>query len=142
MILINHHQPLIPMRSLKDAELIRTVNLPVAGGEASTTPLDLTQSPPQEDCYELEVHVPDLPSLADGKSATVTLEDSVDAVTFDAIAALTPIHVTGAGGAGSTEITRRVCLPSTTRQHVRATVAVDAAGGDNTAKQVTMAMLF
>jgi hypothetical protein len=130
------------MRSLKDAELIRFVALPAAGHDASTTPLDLTQGPPQEDCYELEVHVPALPSLADGKSATVTLEDSVDGITFAAIAALAPIKLTGAGGAGSTEVTRRVCLPSTTRQHVRATVAVDAAGGDNTAKQVTMAMLF
>ena len=130
------------MRSLKDAELIRAVNLPAAGGEASTTPLDLTQGPPQEDCYELEVHVPALPSLADGKSATVILEDSADAVSFVTIAALASIKVTGAGGAGAAELSRRVCLPAMTRQHVRATVAVDAAGGDNTAKQVTMAMLF
>ena len=130
------------MRSLKDAELIRTVNLPAAGSDSSTQPLDLTQVPPQEDCYELEFHVPALPSLVYGKSATITLEDSVDGITFAAIAALAPIKLTGAGGAGAAEITRRVCLPSTTRQHVRATVAVDAAGGDNTAKQVMMAMLF
>ena len=90
----------------------------------------------------MELSLPALPSLADGKSVTVTLKDSEDDVTFAAIAALATLEVTGGGGDGSAEVLRKVRLPSNTRRYLRADVAVDADGGDNTAKLLTIALVF
>jgi hypothetical protein len=52
------------------------------------------------------------------------------------------MEVTGAGGAGAAAVIRKVRLPSDVRQYIRAKVAVDAAGGNNTAKSLTMALVF
>ena len=130
------------MHALKDAQLIRQIALPAAGASASTDPINLTQAPPHECHFELELTLPALPSLADGKKVTVELEDSADGENFTPIAALAALVVTGAGGDGSPETIRRIRLPSDTRQHVRATAAVEAAGGDNTAKSFILAMVF
>ena len=130
------------MHALKDAQLIRQLALPAAGAAASTDPINLTQVPPHECHFEMELTLPALPSLADGKKATVELEDSADGENFASIAALAALEVTGAGGNGSAETIRRVRLPSDTRQHVRVTATVEAAGGDNTAKSLTLAMVF
>lgn len=113
------------MHLLKDANLIKTVALPAAGASAQTDAIDLMQGPDQEPRFEVEVSLPALPSLADTKSATVTLQDSADNVTFAAIAALAALVVTGAGGAGAAAASRKVRLPTNTRQYVRANVAVD-----------------
>ena len=130
------------MHALKDAELIRSIVLPAAGAEAVTTAFNLTQMPPHECHFEVELSLPALPSLADTKKAVVTLEDSEDGTTFAAIAALATLEVTGAGGAGAAAVARKVRLPSDVRQYVRAKVAVDADGGDNTAKSLTAALVF
>ena len=130
------------MHALKDAELIRTVALPAAAATATTEPFNLTQKPPHECHFEVELTLPALPSLADTKKATVTLEDSEDGITFAAIAALASLEVIGAGGAGASTVTRKVRLPSDVRQYIRAKVAVEAAGGNNTAKSFTMALVF
>ena len=130
------------MHALKDAELINTVALPAAAATATTEPFNLTQKPPHECHFEVELTLQALPSLADTKKATVTLEDSVDGITFAAIAALASLEVIGAGGAGAATITRKVRLPSDVRQYIRAKVAVEAAGGNNTAKSLTMALVF
>ena len=130
------------MHALKDAELIRTVALPAAAATATTEPFNLIQKPPHECHFEVELTLPALPLLADTKKATVTLEDSADGITFAAIAALASLEVIGAGGAGAVTITRKVRLPSDVRQYIRAKVAVEAAGGNNTAKSLTMALVF
>ena len=130
------------MHALKDAELINTVALPAAAATATTEPFNLIQKPPHECHFEVELTLPALPSLADTKKATVTLEDSADGITFTAIAALASLEVIGAGGAGAANITRKVRLPSDARQYIRAKVAVEAAGGNNTAKSLTMALVF
>lgn len=130
------------MHALKDAELIRSVALPAAGETAVTTAFNLTQVPPHECHFEVELSLPALPSLADTKKAVVTLEDSEDGTTFAAIGALATLEVTGAGGAGAAAVTRKVRLPSDVRQYVRAKAAVDAAGGDNTAKSLSVALVF
>ena len=130
------------MHALKDAELIRTVALPAAAATATTEPFNLIQKPPHECHFEVELTLPSLPSLADTKKATVTLEDSEDGITFAAIVALASLEVTGAGGAGASTVTRKVRLPSDVRQYIRAKVAVEAAGGNNTAKSLTMALVF
>ena len=130
------------MHALKDAELIYSVALPAAGATATTSPINLTQKPPHECHFEMELALPALPSLADTKKAIVTLEDSEDGTTFATIPALATLEVTGAGGAGAAAATRRVSLPSDVRQYLRAKVAVDAAGGNNTAKSFTLALVF
>lgn len=130
------------MHSLKDVQLIKTVALPAAGASAQTDSLDLLQGSDQEAHFEVELSLPALPSLADDKSVTVTLKDSEDDASFDAIAALAALVVTGAGGSGSAAASRKVRLPSDTRRYLRADVAVEAAGGDNTAKALTLALVF
>ena len=130
------------MRALKDAELIRTVALPAAGANAATDAIDLEHLPPNEFKFEIELDLPALPSLADTKKATVTVEDSADGVTFNPVPGLTTLEVTGAGGAGAAAATRRVRPPSDLRRYLRAKVAVESAGGNNTAKALTLALVF
>jgi hypothetical protein len=72
------------MHALKDALLIRTLALPAAGANATTSSIDLGQVPPNEFRFEVEMDLPALPSLADTKKATITLEDSADGTAFAA----------------------------------------------------------
>ena len=130
------------MHSLKDAELIRAVALPAAGATSTTEPFNLTLKPTHECHFEVELTLPALPSLADTKKASVTLEDSEDGSTFATIAALAPLELTGAGGAGASGVVRKVRLPSDVRQYIRAKAAVEASGGNNTAKSLTVALVF
>jgi hypothetical protein len=88
------------------------------------------------------MELPALPSLADTKKATITLEDSADGTTFAAIPGLAALEVTGAGGAGAVAANRRVRLPADVRRYLRAKAAVEAAGGNNTAKSLTLALVF
>jgi hypothetical protein len=118
------------------------VALPAAAATATTDSFNLIQKPPHECHFEVELALPALPSLADTKKATVTLEDSEDGITFATIAALASMEVTGAGGAGAAAVIRKVRLPSDVRQYIRAKVAVEAAAGNNTAKSLTIALVF
>jgi hypothetical protein len=132
----------MPTRYMKDAALIKSVKFPAAGASASSDSLDLQSVDATFERIELEVLVPALSSLADTKTATVTIEESADNVTFAAIEALAPVVVTGVGVAGSAAKPRVVRLPSGTKRYIRITAVVAAAGGDNTAKSATMSLLF
>ena len=70
------------------------------------------------------------------------LQDSPDGVTFTPIAALAPLVVTGAGGAGAQAVMRKVRVEWDTQQYLQANVAVDAGAGDNTAAQFTLSLVF
>lgn len=130
------------MHSLKDAELIRTVALPAAGASASTASIDLAATTQVESHFEVEISVPALPNLAEGKTAMVTLEDSANDASFAAIAGLAPLEVTGGAGGGANAASLRVRLPNAARRHLRATADVEAAGGDNTALSISLALIF
>ena len=130
------------MHSLKDAQLIKTLALPAAGASGHTDTLDLLQGPDQEAHFEVELSLPALPSLVDGKSVSVTLKDSEDDVTFNAVAALAALTVTGSGGNGAAAVTRKLRIPSDTKRYLRADVEVEAAGGDNTAQRLSLALVF
>ena len=130
------------MHSLKDAELIRTVALPAAGASASTASIDLAATTQAESHFEVEVLLPELENLVEDKKATVTLEDSADDASFAALAGLAPLEVTGGAGGGASAASIRVRLPNATRRHLRDTADVEAAGGDNTAAIVTLALIF
>jgi hypothetical protein len=130
------------MHSLKDAQLIRSKTLPGAGGTASTASIDLLASVQEECHFEVEVTLPALPNLAADKSVTITLEDSADSMSFAAIPGLAPLKVTGAVGGGGSAASQRVRLPSVARRFLRATAAVEAAGGNNTAVSFSMGLVF
>lgn len=130
------------MHSLKDAQLTQSVALAAAGASVSTTPIDLSQPPPNEHQFEVELALPALPELADAKTVSVTLEDSEDGESFAAIPELATLVVTGSGGTGSAPATRRVRLPSSARRHLRATAATQADAGNLTAHKLTLALVF
>jgi len=71
-----------------------------------------------------------------------TLDDSADGISFAAIAGLAALQVTVGTGGGSSEASLRVRLPNTARRHLRATAAVEAAGGNNTARSLTLDLIF
>jgi hypothetical protein len=127
-------------RILQDIELIKTKALPAAGASASTDSIEIGST-----CLEnvqVKVSVVALPSLADAKKNTVTIEDSADNITFAAVPELATLVQTGAGGVGAAAASMTVYLPPSARKYVRATDSVDALGGDNTAKTMTLQFLF
>ena len=130
------------MHSLKDAQLVRSKTLPAAGASASTASIDLLATTQAEPHFEVEVAVPALPNLAADKSVTITLEDSADASSFAALSGLCPLKVTGAVGGGGSAASQRVRLPSAARRYLRATAAVEAAGGNNTAISFSLGLIF
>jgi hypothetical protein len=130
------------MHSLKDAQLTRSKTLPGAGGTGSTTSIDLLATVQEECHFEVEVILPALPNLAADKSVTITLEDSADSLSFAAIPGLAPLKVTGAVGGGGSAASQRVRLPSVARRFLRATAAVEAAGGNNTAVSFSLGLVF
>jgi len=130
------------MHSLKDAQLKRTIALPAAGASASTPPIDLAATTQEESHFEVEVSVPALPNLVEDKAVTVSLEDSADGTSFAAITGLAPLQVTGGAGGGSSAASLRLRLPNTARRHLRATAAVEAAGGNNTTQSLTLGLIF
>lgn len=130
------------IRSIKDAALIKTKALPAAAASNNTDSLDLQNVDASFESIEVEISLPALPSLVDAKTVTVTLKDSADDVTFAAIPELATLVVTGAGGVGASAARRVVRLPSSARRYLRAYVDVLAAAGDNTAKSLSLSLLF
>ncbi len=128
------------LRNIYGIDDTKSVNLPAAGASASTAGINIGTGPHIER-NEVRVEVEALPSLADTKKATTTLEDSADGVTFAAIPQLAPIVQTGAGGAGAAAVLSECRLPSSFRGYLRATTAVEAAGGSNIAKKATVTVL-
>lgn len=130
------------IRSIKDAALIVTKALPAAAANNDSASIDLQKVDATFERIELEISVPALPALVEAKTVTITIQDSADNTTFAAIAELATLVITGGTGNGAAAASRVVRLPSTTRRYVRFNSAVLTAGGDNTAKSVTAALLF
>jgi hypothetical protein len=130
-------------RHLKDRELIKSKALPAAAATSYTDGIDLGQETlgPDGDRMEAEIAIPATPNLAATKTITARLQDSADNETFEDIAALGALTVTGgaAGGAASSQAFR---LPRTTRRYIRASFTVAADGGTNTAVSGTLSLLF
>lgn len=131
-------------RYLKDAELIKAKALPAAGATAYTDAIDFAAAAigPRGDDIEAEIAVPALPALAEGKKLTVRLQDSADGAAFADIPELAAIEITGAVGGGAAAVTRFVRLPRAARRYLRASLTVEAAGGDNTAVEASLSLLF
>lgn len=128
----------------RDTALTTTKACPTAGTNHNTATLDLksTTAGAFADSVEVEIVIPALPSLAEGKTLTVKLQDSADDTNYADIAELASVVVTGAAeAAGSAAATRVIRLPSSAKRYLRANLAVDAGGGDNTGKSVTVSLL-
>jgi len=127
----------------RDAALTTTKACPAAGANHNTATLDLksTTAGAFADSVEVEIVIPALPSLADGKTLTVKLQDSADNSSYTDIPELAAFVVTGASGAGSAKATRVIRLPSSAKRYLQANLAVADGGGDNTGKSVTVSLL-
>jgi hypothetical protein len=130
-------------RDMIDKNLLVTKPFPAAGASASTNAIDTaTKTAGRVPRVELQLSAPATPSLVDAKTIIYTIEDSDDNVTFAAVADLPTVTSTGAGGAGAAAVSRNFKLPIGMRRFVRATAAVLAAGGDNTALSFQLALVF
>ena len=134
----------MPIHTIRDAALKVTKALPAAGANHNTGTIDLGSTNPglAVESFEVEIAIPALPSLAEGKTLTVKVQDSADDSTYADVAALATLVVTGAASAaGSAAATRTVRLPSSVKRYIQANLAVASSGGDNTAKSVTVSLL-
>lgn len=130
-------------RNIRDAAKVGILAIAAAGANASGAAIDLEQVIGGIlENIQFEIAIPALPNLADTKNVTVTVMDSADGVTWTALDPSIVTKVTGAGGAGSAAKTVRFRLPPQARQYVGLNVATDAAGGDSTAKSITLSALF
>lgn len=127
----------------KDAKLITTKALPAAAASNSHDGIDIGARTSPNGVFpgsvELEISWPALTALVDDKTVTFTVQDSADNSSFTSLGMT---HVlTGAGGAGVAAGTKRFRLPSTVRRYVNVLQAVLTAGGDNTAKTITVSLI-
>jgi hypothetical protein len=92
---------------------------------------------------EVLVSLDAAPSLANGQTIAVKLQDSADDITFTDIASLASSTAqTGAGGVGAVAVSKRWALPSTVRQYIRVYETMSATTGDNTAVGTTFQLVF
>lgn len=131
-------------RNLRDLDFEVSKALPAAAATAYTDSIDLGQSKIQSlEAIEFEISIPATPNLVDAKTITIAVQDSADDSTFAAVDPAISTVITGvATSQGGPAKTVRFRLPSQTRQYVRLATTVLNAGGDNTAKSVTLAALF
>mgnify|MGYP003624592627 CR=1 FL=1 len=128
-------------RNIQDAQFNEVIALPAAGSTANSASIDMVEAGGLEES-ELLVGHPVLPVLVDAKTVTIKIQDSADDSTFADIVGLSTLVTTGAGGSGAAANSRAVRLPSTTRQFVRISTIVLAAGGDNTAVEAFLQLRF
>jgi hypothetical protein len=131
------------MSLIRDTNLVKTKALPAAAATNYSDSIDLADKLPgiQHEAKQIEVAIPALPSLADAKTYTATLQDSADDSTFVDVAPLASIILTGASGAGAAAKTQLFPLPKDLRRYIRVKSVVQSAGGDNTAKSVTLSIV-
>jgi len=127
-------------RNIRDADLIITKAIPAQNTNENSSALTLGATFPEN--AQVEVAIPATPSLANGQTITVALQDSADNASFAAIPELATLVVTGAGGTGGPAATRTVHLPPSARKFIRMNIAASATAGNNTAVSATMGLLF
>ena len=128
----------------RDAALTVTKACPAAYANHNTATIDLksTTAGAFADSVEVEIVIPALPSLENGKTLTVKLQDSADDSTYADIPELASLVVTGAAGnKGGAADTRVIRLPSSAKRYLQANLAVEGSGGTNTDKSVTVSLL-
>ncbi len=132
-------------RHTKDACLIRQFTLPAAGAPVIySDALDLgpSQVGLLARSFDVEIALDAAPALADGHKVTLTLQDSADGVNFLPVPGNVPYIVTGDGGNGSDAGKTQFPVALSIRRYVRLSAGVDAGGGDNTAVNATLSLVF
>ncbi len=118
----------------------KTVALPAAGQSAVTAALRFTPGPLK---VEINLSLEALPNLVNTKKATVTLEHAdTEGGSYSTLETVGNMVVTGPSSGGSAAKTWRLYIPPVRKLWVRAAVAVEASGGDNTAKKLTFAVVL
>lgn len=130
-------------RLIRDAILVVTRTLPAADANNDSTSIDLGDVTPvlHGQNHELSLEMPATPNLANATTVIVKVEDSADNSSFNPVAGVATLIVTGAGGVGAAALTRVVRLPSNVRRHIRVNVATLVGAGDNTAITFTFRIL-
>ena len=108
---------------MKDAKFHSTKALPAAGASNTSNSIDLsvaTTFPNEWRLVNLEVAIP---AMADhtntSATATLTLQDSADGVTFANTSPLISIPVPGVASTGSSAATVKVPVPPAVRRYVQ-----------------------
>lgn len=129
-------------RLLRDALLSAETALPAAGASNYSSAINIGQKTADTitEQVDLRLTVPSTPSLVSTKTATFTFQDSADNISFAAIPELSALVVTG-GSEGGAATARTVKLPASTRQYIRVSQAVEAAGGSSVAVKTTLELL-
>lgn len=129
------------MELIRDTNLVVTKALPAAGATNYTDTINLGAPGISRDDFQLEVAIPALPSLADTKTYKATIQDSADGSSFDDVAALGIITLTGVSTSGAAAKTQLFPLPKDLRRYVRVKNVVEGSGGNNTAVSVTLSVV-
>lgn len=125
---------------MRERQTTVTVALPAAGSTALTSALRVPLGP-HRGAFEIHLELPDLPALADAKTATVTLvEADTEGGSYSAVPTVGNMILTGASGAGATGKLWRFYLPPVHKEWIKGSVAIQSSGGDNTAKSLTLAI--
>ncbi len=118
--------------------------LPAANANNNTASIDLGDASPgaATENFDVRISVPALPSLADGQTITLALQDSADNATFAAIGEFASFVRTGAGGTGAAAAERQLKLPATVRRYIRLNQAASATAGNNTGVSTTLSIVI
>ncbi len=123
------------IRSILDADLCVKTNLPAQNTSTVSPSLELGNVPLPES-VQLRLSVTALPSLADGQTVTVNIQDSADEASFADVSGLASLVLTGASGAGAaaSDLTQR--RPLNLREHACASATASATAGNNTRDRI------
>lgn len=123
-----------------ERQTIKSVALPAAGAIASTAAIQFGTSDLGSAC-KIKLSLEALPSLVNTKKATVTItECDTEDGSYTTLETVGNMSVTGLSSGGSPAKDWEFYLPPVHKAFIKAAVAVEASGGDNTAKTLTMAV--
>lgn len=123
-----------------ERQTIKSVALPAAGSSAATAAINVGVSD-LGSAARLQLALEALPNLANTKKATVTLTESdTEDGSYTTLETVGNMAVTGPSSGGSSAKTWELYLPPVHKAWIKANVAVETSGGDNTAKTLTMAV--
>jgi hypothetical protein len=134
---------MLNQRTLRDANLSVSTALPAAGASATSASIDTANiNPGRVPEVEGIIELPATPSLVDAKTVTLTLKDSADNITFNAVADVPAQVTTGTGGTGGPAIAYQFKLPIGLRRYIALQADVLTAGGSNIAISSSLGLIF
>lgn len=133
-------------RTLRDANLSVSHALPAAAGSNYTSAIDTAVMDPGRIDFpgvELAIELPACPAHTDTtKNITLTLKDSDDNSSFNAVADVPAQVIAGVATSGSAAFAYQFKLPIGLKRYVRLDAAVDSGDGNNTAVSYSLSFVF